>query len=283
MKRFVLCLILLALLGVLFLPAIAFDRDDHDKYLEKVLFIHGEVPASAQQKLDMLESASYLAVDQYNGKGKEDLDYLRTSGVSGLPKSISEIDFSANAYHRRYTHQGWNYTYSGEKDKANWPVRKEILLSTANKVCEFGIVNEIGGRYCDQCDSFCALIYYVHILGDQIHDENLKGSSEQLPFARANASESNPDLFFELKPHLEKLFEEVRETRKYTYNGMLVKYNVLEKKARTLAGTVGGINTEEDRVLLNDYENELMDLLTSYVPRLLKYTSFFGNTFYKQG
>ncbi len=53
----------------------------------------------------------------------------------------------------------------------------------------------------------------------------------------------------------------------------------LEKEI-TLAGTIGGINTEEDLSLLNDYENELMDLLTSYVPRLLKHSSFFRNAFY---
>ena len=120
MKRIVLCLIAISLALALLLPALAFERKDHDKYLEKVLFMPGEYPSAAQNQVDMLESASYLAIDQYNGKGVSDLDFLKSCGVSGLPKSIDDIDFSASSYHRRYTHQGWDYSYTGEKDKAHW-------------------------------------------------------------------------------------------------------------------------------------------------------------------
>ena len=272
-------LVVVVLLALL-CPAYAFDRGEHDEYLEKVLFILGEVPEGGKDKMEMLESASYLTLDQYNGKGADDLDYLRSQGVSSLPKSISDIDFTGNSLHRRYTHQGWDYTYSGEKDKANWPARKDILRSTTNKVFDFGVTNEIAGRYCDQCDSFSALVYYVHILGDQIHDNAPKGSSEQLPLARAHADENTPDIFYELRPHLETLFSDITGSRANTYNGLMTKLDVLARKARSLDATTGGINTDEKVAQLNAYETELMDLLISYVPRLLRHTEFFKNAFY---
>ncbi len=280
MKRLLAILLIIAIFAAFLIPAFAFDRDEHDEYLEKVLFILGDVPVGGKEKVEMLECASYLTLDQYNGTGIEDLDYLKSHGVSSLPKSIDDIDFSGNSLHRRYTHQGWNYIYSGEKDKANWPVRKDILRSTTNQVFDFGVTNEITGRFCAQCDSFSALVYYVHILGDMIHDETPKGSSEQLPFARAHADENTPDIFFELRPHLETLFKDTADSRSNTYHGLMTKFNVLARKARSLEATTGGVNTQEKIAQQKEYENDLMDLLIAYVPRLLRYTEFFAKAFY---
>lgn len=280
MKRLIGFLLIIALLTTFLIPSFAFERDEHDKYLEKVLFKSGPVPAGGNDKVKMLECASYLMLDQCNGNGEIDLEYLKTHGVSNLPKSIGEIDFSGNQLHRRYTHQGWNYTYTGEKDKANWPVRKDIQRSTTNQVFDFGMTNEIAGRFCAQCDSFSALVYYVHILGDMIHDEKPKGSSEQLPFARHNADENTPDIFFELQPHMETLFNDTADSRRYTYNGFMRKYDVLARKARFLEETSGGVNTQEEITQQKEYEKALMDLLVAYVPRLLKRTDFFAKAFY---
>ena len=66
-------LVVVVLLALL-CPAYAFDRGEHDEYLEKVLFILGEVPEGGKDKMEMLESASYLTLDQYNGKGADDLE-----------------------------------------------------------------------------------------------------------------------------------------------------------------------------------------------------------------
>ena len=138
----------------------AFDRKEHDKYMKDVLFKYFKIvdnDKSISKEIEALSCASYLAIDQYNGHGKDELITLKDYGVKKLPSSISEIDYNGGPYHRKKTHRGWNAengTYFG-KDSERWITRKAILLNTADKMFDFDNKN--------QKDSFCALILsYSH-------------------------------------------------------------------------------------------------------------------------
>ncbi len=281
MRRLLSILMLFSILVAICTPSFAFDMQEHDKCLESVLFGMDGVPAESKESVKMLEYASYLALDQCNGNGEDKLTYLKNCGVPKLPVSINQIDFRGNSFHRRFTHRGWNYLYSGDSAKANWPVRKVILCSTTDKVFDFGVSEELKGGFCNQCDSFSALVYYTHILGDILSDKSPKGFTEQIPFARAHADENTPDLFYELRPHLEILFHETGETRSRVYQGLMNKFDKLARQARGLEATTGGVNTQEKIMEQKEYEQELMDTLKAYVPRLLRRTDFFEKAFYR--
>lgn len=285
----------IGLLGMVFLIVIqmlipcsvsfAFDADEHDSYMSQVLFGDEAFADSKSTKIQnyvkMFEYASYLSIDQFNGNGQDKLTFLKKQKVKGLPK-LSEIDFTSNSTHRSYTHRGWNFTYvvqKGQKtDKANWSARKNILRSTANCVFDFGFFNELFGKYCDKNDAFCELIYYVHILGDHLEADKYTVEDLIIPCARANYSESNPDIFGDLSAAFTVLFSDQKDS--LTYSSLTSEMDTLAEKARTLAGTTGGINTDEKFEEYHQYEEDLMDLLIAYVPLLLKEEDFFSEVFY---
>lgn len=269
------------------LQAFGFGADKHDAYLEKVLFGNGNYAASQTQdikdKIRMLEYASYLTLDQVRDLGQDKLDFLKQQKVKRLPK-LDTFQLTGIFYgnHRNYTHRGWDYVYPIPKedshDKANWPLRKKLLCSTVNKVFDFGFFNERGESYCDQCNSFSALVYYVHVLGDHMSADSYKIRDLTIPFARAHGSDTNPDVFSELEKHFKILFSDQKNS--FTYMSLKQEMDVLAEEARTLAGSTGGINTDEKFQQYQNYEEKLMNVLINYVPLLLKNEAFFKNEFY---
>jgi hypothetical protein len=280
MKR-VLCIILvLSFVVALSIPALSHNADKHNEEMSLVLLGKKE---KDNDKLELLEAASYLALDQCKGKGADKLLTLQEGEVKDLPKSIDAIDFPYTSYHRRYTHKGWNYDYSLDVkgDIAHWEVRKGILCSTTNKVFKFGL-QELGNHVGEKCDSFSALIYYVHVLGDHSDKNNLKKEvrfSELLPFADNHVNEGETDLFFELKTIcLERLFKDQMDSK--TYKKFIRKYDRLAEDARSLQGETGGIRTEEQKEMWAEYKKDLLNLLKKYIPKLLKQEEFFAEVFY---
>lgn len=264
----------------------AYDVEEHDAYLEQVLFGEKNYKNSKSEKVQnkvlMLEYASYLAIDQDRSEGADKLDFLKKMKVRGLPK-LNEFDLTGVFYgnHRNYTHRGWDYTYripEGEKhDKANWPVRKKLLCSTVNKVFDFGFKNELFGNVCKQCDSFSALVYYVHVLWDHIEKKKYTSSDLTIPLARDHASEENQDVFWEIKKYSETLF--VSQKKNITYFSFMQELDNLAEKARSLAGTKGGMN-DTNFYQYHQYADDLMNLLISYIPLLLENEEFFKTEFY---
>lgn len=266
----------------------AFDVDEHDAYLEQVLFGDDDLNGlnnsnkSISETIQMLEYASYLAIDQCGGKGVNELNFLKEQKVKNIPK-LNDFDLTGIFFgnHRNYTHRGWDYLYTipkGEKhDKANWQVRRELLCSTVNKVFNFGLRNEFFGKVCGQCNSFSALIYYVHILGDHIAMDSYKVNDLTIPLARAHAYEENPDVFWEIKKHCEILFSSQKDSLMYL--SFVQELDNLAIKARTLVATTGGIS-EANFEQYHSYSEDLMELLISYVPLLLENEKFFKTEFY---
>ena len=82
------------------LTSYAYERDEHDQYMEEVLFrYYKEIKrnSSEEEVLKALGCACYLAIDQFNNNGQKDLDFLISFGVEDIPEKVSDISFDASA------------------------------------------------------------------------------------------------------------------------------------------------------------------------------------------
>ena len=163
-------------------PASAHETSEHNEEIELVLFGSRTYKTDStnveiKDRIQAIENAVYLCVDQFNGAGKAELDYLvKERKIKDIAKSIEEIDYKSNYSHRSLTHRGWNVNYDM---KANWPIRKQILMNTVKKELFSSLDTPVSwfpwlsnkiywDDYKDQCESFCILLYCVHVLGDHI-------------------------------------------------------------------------------------------------------------------
>ena len=259
--------------GLLFLTVHASNRKEHDEYMVKVLFKNFLSEKDQEDKFEneiwALSSASYLAIDQFNGNGQSDLTYLSEYGVKDLP-DLRNIDYSASGKtHRSYTHRGWNFSYVGLAGD-RWVQRKRILLNTADSIFDFE-GNE------KQKESFCALIYYIHILVDVNDDKSYKTQNGLImdPGGRIDKA----DIIDELLTHFSILFASQKNSNKYLgLTNAMQKYNA---KLAEIVRSEGGINSDEKFALREEYVKELMDILPLYLPEMLKEEKFFHDVFYK--
>ena len=297
MKRIIvaaLCLLLLLEIPVLFAYAHD-DRKEHYEELEAVLFDNRRYSStslseSQKRNIQILEYATTVCIDQTGQTADQGLlDDLNRWGVRDIPESVSEINPGLGeksipkGYHRMYTHRGWDYVYAD--DRAHWSVRKNILVSASHKVFGDSFTNK------NQCDSFAAVLYYVHILGDYIEDvsdgdfRKFNGSTNGLKirFALANPGASNPDIFYELEHHLQILFSNQISSRKYM--ALISDIEDLAAEARSIVSQQGEINSYERLMEIKPKVLELMDILTgendhfNYIHELLNNEAFFNKVF----
>lgn len=253
----------------------AHDKDGHNTDLEEVLF--GEftsLSSHAESAIEALEDAAYLTIDQFNGNGEPELKYLRERylNVSWLPKDIYEIDFKSNTQHRSFTHRGWEYYYIN--DKAHWNRRKKILLNTCRKELSKSDCIEEGRSYEDICDSFSALVYYVHIIGDHNEDKSYKKTSLKMELGGRKDDES---IIAEIQKHEKILFADQVLSLKYIVFNR--KLSSLNKKISKLVNSDGGVDSTEKFEKYHQYGEELMGLLKEYIPDLLQRESYFSDAF----
>lgn len=273
-KRFFSLLIISVIFLTSITPVYAFDRDKHNKYMLDVLFKdfkNVDIDTNAKDEIEALESASYLTIDQYNGHGDSDLFTLKQYGVKNLPSSINEIDYSAGAYHRRATHRGWNAETKGvynTSDENRWIIRKKILVNTTNKMFDFK------GNTAKK-DSFCALIYYIHILGDRIADKKYYQNADIMELGGRTDKQ---DITHELIHHIGILFSDQQHTHKY--NHVISKLDSYNGKISELLNKNNGILSEDDFKLYQDYANGIMEVLMCNIPEMLKEEDFFREKFY---
>lgn len=259
--------------------------EGHYEDIEEVLFENGKYDKSKKEKVLMLEYASYLAIDQFGGNGTKQLDYLNKHGVKDTPKSIDDIDLkkvgtvSVNAKtHRNFTHRGWDWKYSNGEWQTKWKKRKKILSNTVDKV--FNIKKS-------KQDSLCALIYYVHLLGDcsvdKWDEKNNVMSKKQglkMPFARYHAEKGNEDILFEIIGHTKILFED-QENEK-DYKELINKLEKLSKKSRKLViktSDTNNLNSKEQYDKYIKYVKNTLIILKKYFPKLLAKEGFFKRAF----
>ena len=285
------------------------NASEHYEELEAMLFDSRNFHESAQDNtltaLRTIEYASTLCIDQFGESNSTLLTGLKKWGVPGIPSNVSEINPDdtdpvklSPTNHRTYTHQGWEHSYTSEKygDLAHWPVRKNILLAATEKVFNF---NTFSGKwllidfgYSDKCDSFSALVYYNHLLGDYLEDvdpekgniDKFNGISNghKIPFA-SNAS--NPtDMFSEIEKHLAVLFSEQAKGGR-VYDSLISDIDTLAAKSRRISGSSDGTITSDNYDDMQACVQEFMDILTgenghyNAVHQLLMKEYFFSRVF----
>ena len=299
--RRTLSLVLLCFLlaGISTLPSFAhLDRKDHYEEIEAVIFnnrrySYTNLSEAELRNIHILEYATVLCIDQYGQTTDQALlDKLNQWGINGIPKSVADINPAPGYFpqlsprnHRTYTHRGWDYNYT--IDLAKWPVRKHILISAVKKVFGNNFTSE------KQCESFAAVLYYIHLLGDYIEDVdnndfnkfNGKSNGLKISFALAHPGETNRDIFFELEHHLKILFDDQANTRKF--KALLSEIEDLAGRARYVVSQPGGINSLERLMEIKPMVKKLMDILTgengqfNYIHELLKNSAFFRSAFPK--
>ena len=264
----------------------SYGTDEHDEILNRVLFgtEYSSLAKNRRNKLEAINNASYLCVDQYNNSGKTELNFLRnTIGVKSIIKSISEINFSANYSHRKFTHQGWNYKYthtlipnSNVFEDVNWDKRKRILLETCKKIFNFGF-SPIG--YDKKCDAFSSMVYYIHLIGDyramkkDDYDKyklNADKHPYMIPLYKRN---DNVNILNALEKNFNTLFSTQKNDDNYR---------------KLLSPSLSEISKIKNRLSLEcSYDEfieiceDLINVLQKNVPNLLQKEEFFRNEFYK--
>ena len=259
----------------LFFPFLCFshDSDEHDYIFKMVLFGSDiTLQPAEQEKLKMLNNASHIAIDQYNGRYENELNFLKKKRIKTI-ESIADIDFTFNSHHQRFTHRGWTFSYASSK--GNWPKRKQLILDTTDKVFKFNS-NE-------QHDAFSALLYYIHIIGD--HDgDNKVNSIDRIPLG---AEPDKLDILDELANiYLPRLFK-----NQIAVNELCDKLQKTNRKCAILLRRHGeGYEdrnvkrdvidlTEEEYKIYQQYAKDTIKVLEEYIPVLLKNEKWFCKSF----
>ena len=270
--------------------AVAYQADDHNKIYRSILFgknfEFSSLDQERQAKLQALEAASYLTLDQYNNKGVAELKTLKNRKVRHIPKSIDAINFQGNAKHRKYTHKGWDYNY--DPDTAKFSIRKDILINTVNKELSFGFFSNVGFPVnSDKCESFAAFTYYIHILGDYLYigDPTSNKNIENRYYTKNDndfgdmidfVNNSDDNLVDEMNKHLKVIFKDQdNEVKKLTDELDSIKNDALEIYNDVDGSTIKGKPFDDMYAQLEKYR----DTLRKYVPSMLKKEPFFSDAF----
>jgi hypothetical protein len=125
-------------------------------------------------------------------------------------------------------------------------------------------------------DSFGALIYYIHILGDHIGDsKDTLTSRMRLNGSIRGRNPVRSDIIWELEYHIPRLFREQSNSFEYK---MLMSY--LQRCASTPAFEYATTISDDNYKKLQEFANEILNKLIENVPALLKNEPFFVRVFY---
>ena len=265
-------IMLLVMLAVMKSSVYADEARGHNKALIKVLF--GNDKVSNTDKMDLLNDACQLAIDQHNNDGQKTLDELRAT-IRGLPDTVESFNVNHGKLHRNYTHKGWDYEY--KEDEAHWKdIRKKIILDTVNQVFDFGVLSKITKLgYDDKCNSFSALIYYVHILQDHATNKEFQSNYHEIPLAKGRGDKYG--IVEELEKHCEILFADFDDSKEYR-----TLFNDLVFYKRSIQKIYSSRSDLEDVEKYDKYRQAAEDLLKTLekdIPPLMKKEDFFRKAF----
>ena len=273
-KHRFLTLLLCAALIISLIPirSEAYERKDHDTLMLKILFRKYEYAYeenSVQDEINVLTSACYLTIDQFNNYGQKELDELIAYGVKNIPSQVSEIGYAASGRnHRNFTHRGWNFNY-GDEMKTKWPIRQNILRNTVGTVFDFN------GRE-KQKEAFCELLYYIHILGDHADDASYQVSNGLK--MDVGGRHDKEDIIHMLLNLLPNLFP--NQTNTHKYRALTTNLRSINNKLDKLGNSAGGINTDEKFAQKQELVKKLVEIMSLYLPEMLKKEPFFNQVFY---
>lgn len=274
-------MIVLVISNIFVINVSAYERKDHDDFLEDMLFKsykNLDTDKEAKKIFELITAACYLCIDQTNSNGKKDLELLKEYGVEGLPDDVLEIgEGMGGKNHRSNTHRGWtpkSHIYT-KVVKEKWQKRKEILVNTVDKIFDFGDDTE-------KCDSFCEMLYCIHIIADHLDDEDYKKAQNNgLKMPVADSHGNDDTIIKSLLDDFDVLFEDIKEENLNQYNGLTTKLDSLNIEISEIVHSTGGINSEEKFDEHKKLVENLKEALESYLPKLLRKEKFFADVFYK--
>ena len=266
------------------------DAASHWKDIDLVLFGSSQTlqgkPEKYRNAVHAIRYASQICIDQFGiDSGKAQLKRLNELNIPGIPTDISEIAlFPEHNDHRIYTHLGWDHDYSVFDTARNvdwssgrWPERKALLTDTVEHYFNFngmpGLIDPLLGAN-EKCDAFAQLIYYTHILGDQIYYSCTtfeKGSHEVMRLGGTRQEAIIPELI-ELLPIL---FPE------QDYSMLKKELEEINNEVDRLLNNPNSLKTEEGFAAYHQCTLDVRQALSDHIPSLLREEDFFRNVFYK--
>lgn len=293
MKKVIAAICTAIFLVSLSITSYAFPEQTHDSHLEKALFGESGLQTHDNKALDAFEAikhASYLCIDQYQGKGQENhldllleiqneywLDFLPTRG--NYPQSIAEINYQSNYAHRAYTHLGWDYEYDQRYNREKvvdwlsdrWPDRQNLLRATVEAIFDFNkwplSIRSVTG------ENLCELIYYIHILGDHIYFEDYSTYSKTARFICPLGGFDNQTTI------IDELTEELNELFGTDASELIRKLETIDMDLRAICDS-DGIVSESNFPQYQEFAQEVLDVLSTDLPDLLKMQPYFKKVFY---
>jgi len=218
-------------------------------------------------KIRVLREAVFLTLDATtnNRRINEALQVLGDFGVGNLPES-NTIVTPGGRHHQRYTHRGWDFStyprnYRGRNYQDIWELRKMLLINAVDKV--FGFGEE--GR--NKRNSFAALLYYTHILGDHRSDSKAT-NPDRIPIS---GNGHDPTVLSELEKHCDILF-----AGKSLYDDVLKKYFIRNNMRTVPRGTT---MTDDELDSLREFAKSILKELFRIIPGLLQEEEFFRRAF----
>jgi len=300
------CLVLLFLSSVMFVFPKGTFKDDkggagHADDISKLLTGKSYNNNTHNHKLlPILKGLTYimhLTVDATQRTDPDILTYEVADAVKYLEQHQKELKMKSipdarkivtpgGPYHGEYTHLGWAHKSYTPETMEKWIVRQRILKDFLAGNFNFWLGNM------DKLDSFAALFYYVHMLGDHAHNSMLtartripiKSLDEQddirfdiRTYWERNGNNGNgaptTTIIAELNKHLEILFKDQRNSNYYKnliggINGVLPEsYN--EDNAKDKIERARQIQVSQQAKA--EY---ILNILFANVPYLLKEASF---------
>ena len=252
----------------------SFSQKEHKDYLRRAIYGNRGLVGQEEEKFELLDSASYLCLDQFNGSGVRELNLLKLK-IKGFPISkIDDINFRSNWMHRRYTHLGWNHSYTF--NEAKFDKRKQILITTCKEL--YNLDDK-------EADSFAAIVYYIHILADIIYETNesdletafenyKKVRSITIPIVRSHPTEGNEDVIYDLQKYLKVLFK--GQENSFNFRALTRELDKCGRDARKVVSSAGEVNTIEKFERFKPNINKAMDVLLKYLPKLFEAENYFG-------
>lgn len=274
----VLCLCVISLTAYAEIEPVRWnDVKDHNRWTEWMLFGNPSYssykPSEIKQRIEKLEDALLLCIDQFNGNYEDKLAKL--SSVKNVPDDLSSIDFKAGTNHRVYTHRGWNHTYAQfEIEKSHPDTRKQLLIAVIEHV--FPIRKyESSEQTAKISDAMGCLLYNMHIIEDRYHSKTYYGAVSTLLLADASAQTES--VVHDVLICLPVLFADQKNAKSSSYNELVTG---LRRISNSIVSARKNNNSTEAFILIDrQYSKELKDLLAEYLPPLFQVQPWFLEAF----
>ncbi len=280
------------------------DQKEHDADLKAALFGSRDKILTGERRtaFQAIADAAAISIDQFSpntslqwkkGVYEELQQELKELGVPTLKVKFSDLDLNANVAngknitansHRRFTHLGWNY--KNYPNMEFWNLRRQVLIDVVYNVLfksdslisNIPWVSNLLMGPDEKCEAFAGMVYYIHILGDHIEGDDPEKLTDLEPLIHY-VGFSSPGIIPELQEQIQVVLSDQRTTR--IYMSLMQDLSDLQMRAEKNCGTWGSVDTFEKCTINQKYAEELLDILSQYLPILLERESVFQGTVFQ--